>query len=80
MARTELSFLVTRELERAGFPPEFALVVGQELSTDFTAKQMLGYLRQAKPKTAEEVADEMLAILEFRDKCVQKHILEGNRP
>lgn len=77
--RTKKSLRVTEELLRLGFEPGFSGVVGEQLGTDFTADRMLAYLRAAKPHSAEEVADEMLAILEFRDKCVEKHVLEGCR-
>lgn len=49
------------------------------MNTDFTARMMLGYLRDAQPKTMEEVADEMLGILELRDKCMQKQICRKGR-
>ena len=45
------------------------------MNTDFTARQMLGYLRDAHPLTMEEVADEMLGILSLRDKLVERKIL-----
>lgn len=49
------------------------------MNTDFTARMMLGYLRDAQPKTMEEVADEMLGILALRDKCMQKQIQKKGR-
>lgn len=70
--RTDSSLEVTRELVRMGFPGDFAEIIGQELNTDFTAAWMLRYLRAAKPATMEAVADEMIEILEFRDRYVQK--------
>lgn len=42
------------------------------MNTDFVARMMLGYLRDAKPTTMEEVADEMLGILELRERCIQR--------
>lgn len=73
--RTQLSHLVTQRLCEMGFPAAFARLVGEQLNTDFTAKQMLGYLRDAHPQTMEEVADEMLGILSLRDKLVKRKIL-----
>lgn len=73
--RTQLSLDVTAQLLQMGFPDAFARLVGEQLNTDFTAKQMLGYLRDAQPKTMEEVADEMLGILSLRDKLVERKIL-----
>lgn len=74
--RTAQSYEVTTRLISMGFPAEFAELIGQQTNTDFTARQMLGYLRDADPHTMEEVADEMLGILEFRDRCQQKQILK----
>ena len=34
--------------------------------------RMIGYLRHAKPKSAEEIADEMLAIMDDRERWIQK--------
>lgn len=73
--RTQLSLDVTARLLQMGFSDAFARLVGEQLNTDFTAKQMLGYLRDAQPKTMEEVADEMLGILSLRDKLVERKIL-----
>lgn len=73
--RTQLSLDVTDRLLQMGFSDAFARLVGEQLNTDFTAKQMLGYLRDAQPKTMEEVADEMLGILSLRDKLVERKIL-----
>jgi hypothetical protein len=33
---------------------------------------MIGYLRHARPRSAEEIADEMLAIMEDRERWIQK--------
>ena len=56
--RTQLSLDVTDRLLQMGFSDAFARLVGEQLNTDFTARQMLGYLRDAHPQTMEEVADE----------------------
>lgn len=73
--RTRLSLDVTTRLLQMGFSDAFARLVGEQLNTDFTARQMLGYLRDAQPKTMEAVADEMLGILSLRDKLVERKIL-----
>ncbi len=72
--RTAMSYEVSSNLIDMGFPADFARIVGEEMNTDFVAKQMLGYLRDAKPQCMEDVVDEMLGILEFRDKCVKRQI------
>lgn len=79
MSRTAMSYEVSNCLTEMGFPTEFAYLVGSQMNTDFTARMMLGYLRDAQPKTMEEVADEMLGILELRDKCMQKQICRKGR-
>ena len=33
---------------------------------------MIGYLKSAKPSSPEEIADEMLAIMEERERWIQK--------
>ena len=38
--------------------------------------RMIGYLHHAKPRTAEEIADEMLAILDDRRRWVNKKSAE----
>lgn len=72
--RTALSLQVTEQLKLMGFPAAFAQLVGEQMNTDFTARQMLGYLRDARPRTKEAVADEMLGILEMRDRIVERKL------
>ena len=45
------------------------------MSTDFTAEKMLRYISGEKHRL-EDVADEMIAIKELRDRLVDKHITE----
>lgn len=72
--RTEMSLQVTQQLVSMGFPVAFAQLVGEQMNTDFTARQMLGYLRDARPRTMEAVADEMLGILEMRDRFIGRKL------
>ena len=61
---------------RQGYPEEFADIITKNLNTDFTAERMMGYLyRYDKPSLAD-VADEMLAILEDRNRIMEKKELE----
>ncbi|MCR5134001.1 MAG: hypothetical protein K6B12_00015 [Clostridiales bacterium] len=57
-----------------GYPEGFAKVIAREMHTPYTADRMIAYLGRAGRPPAEEVADEMLAILADRDKFVDKHI------
>jgi ribonuclease R len=42
-----------------GYPEEFCDIITKNLNTDFTAKRMMGYLRNVKHPSLEELADEM---------------------
>ncbi len=57
---------------RLGFQKEFAMIVSNEMCTNYTSKRMCGYLDAAAPRSMEEVADEMLIILEERDRYKEK--------
>ena len=43
------------------------------MNTDYTATRMLGYLYGHSEVTQEMVVDEMIAILEDRDRFIKKH-------
>ena len=55
-----------------GFRPEFAYVVSKEMSTNYLSKRMTGYLKAARPRSMEEVADEMVSIIEERNRLADK--------
>ena len=57
---------------RMGDPEEFGHAIVQNLRTEKTMSRMIGYLKHAKPRSAEEIADEMLAIMEDRKRWIQK--------
>lgn len=59
-----------------GYPREFGELVAQELGGEWSMRRMIGYLRGAKPTTMEQIADEMLAILEHRHAIVEKKMSE----
>lgn len=71
-ARNELVAAVVR----LGFPPEFGMLVANELGGEKSMRRMTSYLRGARPKTMEEVADELVAILEQRSAWVEHKISE----
>lgn len=60
---------------RKGYPEEFTRLICAEMSTDFTAERMMHYVSGPK-KRLEDVADEMVAIKDLRDRLVNKHISE----
>ena len=61
---------------RRGYREEFCDIVTKNLNTDFTAKRMIGYILHYKHQTLEKIADEMLAILNDRNRIMQKKDLE----
>ena len=59
-----------------GYPQDLATVLADELRGEKSVRRMAAYLRAARPKTMEEIADEMIAIIEQRDTWVKKKISE----
>ncbi|MDO4539068.1 MAG: hypothetical protein Q4B54_12965 [Coriobacteriales bacterium] len=59
-----------------GYPEEFAQVLAGELRSEGAMLRMAAYIRQAKPTTPEQIADEMLTIVEQRDRWVQQKMSE----
>lgn len=58
-----------------GYPEDFSRLICSEMNTDFTADRMMSYVFGEKHRL-EDVADEMLAIIELRDRLVHKHVME----
>ena len=65
-----------RTLIERKYPENIALSIANELNTDFTAGQMLGYLSHIRKPPLEELADEMLSILALRDRIRSKKKME----
>lgn len=63
-------------LVRRGFAPEFSFLIASELNTPWTATRMLGYLRNNIDLKEEEIVDEMLGIINDRNRIVQKKEME----
>ena len=59
-----------------GYPEDFGKAIASQLRTEKAMRRMIGYLRQAKPKHPEEIADEMLAIMEEREAWIRKKSAE----
>lgn len=72
--RTEKSHQITLKMMDMGYPADVAELIGGELNTDYTAAQMLGYLRDGNPRCLEDIVDEMLGILAQRERYVQREI------
>ena len=58
-----------------GYPEEFARLICAEMNTEFTAERMMYYVSGSK-KRLEDIADEMVAIKDLRDRLINKHISE----
>lgn len=57
---------------RMGYPEEFGREIAKNLGSEKTMRRMTAYLHSAKPRSAEEIADEMLAIMSDRDRWIAK--------
>lgn len=55
-----------------GFPAEFGQALAAGLGSENAIRRMTGYLLAARPRSMEEVADEMVAICEQRDRWVER--------
>ena len=70
--RERLAKELVETVVRMGYPEVFGHAIVQNLRTEKTMSRMIGYLKHAKPRSAEEIADEMLAIMEDRKRWIQK--------
>ena len=55
-----------------GYPEEFGLVLAGELRSDNAIRRMTAYLRSSGFQPPEQIADEMLAICEQRDRWIER--------
>ena len=72
---SEKSKLLYDLMQRKGYPKEFSRLICMEMNTDFTAERMMNYVSGEK-KRLEDIADEMVAIKDLRDRLINKHISE----
>lgn len=63
-------------IEQLGYPGEFGEVIASQLGGEWSLRRMTSYLRGANPHSPEEIADEMLAILQMRERYVEQKISE----
>jgi hypothetical protein len=59
--------VLIKELEKLGFPKEFGMVLAANLETEYGIRRLAVYVSKNQPTSAEEIADEMLAICDDRD-------------
>ena len=70
--RTRIRYELIQTIVKMGYPEEFGAAVTDNLRSEKTMSRMIGYLRHASPRSAEEIADEMLAIMDDRERWIRK--------
>ncbi len=55
-----------------GYPEAFGIQVARNLGSEKMMRRMTAYLHSAKPRSAEEIADEMLSIMDDRERWRRK--------
>ncbi|MBO5998208.1 MAG: hypothetical protein J6P87_00810 [Lachnospiraceae bacterium] len=70
--RTRIYHELVQTIVKMGYPEEFGKAVANNLRSEKTMSRMIGYLHHAKPRSAEEIADEMLAIMDDRERWIRK--------
>jgi hypothetical protein len=70
--REELRKELIDTIVNMGYPAEFGQAIAGQLGTEMTMNRMIGYLHRMQPQSAEEIADEMLAICDDRDRWRKK--------
>jgi len=63
---------LVRTIAGMGYPEEFGKVIADSLRSEKLLRRMRSYLLYAKPRSAEEIADEMLAIRDEADRWAEK--------
>lgn len=73
MTRIEqLKNTLVRLTVEKGYPAELGILMAAQLGTEYTLERMVNYLSRTTPGSAEEMADEMLAICDTRDFWMEK--------
>lgn len=63
-----------------GFPEEVGKMFAKNLHSERSIRRMTSYLRNARPGRMEDIADEMIAIMEDRENWIRKkQAEESNR-
>lgn len=75
--KSELSEQLYEMLKEDGYPEPFCDLITKNLNTDFTAGRMIGYLSHYDHLPEVEIVDEMLAILEERNRIMRKKETEN---
>ena len=75
-AREKAQQELVAAVEALGYPGEFGEVIARELGGETSMRRMTSYLRGASPRSPEEIADELVAILDQRRSWVEHKISE----
>lgn len=67
---------LARAVLEEGYPEEFAQVLAGELRSPKAMGRMAAYIRNVHPSGPEQIADEMLAIVQERDSWVRQKMSE----
>lgn len=65
-----------RTLEAWGLPGEVARMIANQLHAERDLRRMTSYMRNAHPRGMEDIADELLAIMEDRQRWTEKKLNE----
>ncbi len=59
-------------IEAMGYPNALAKEIAKNLGSEKLMRRMIGYLRMDRPTSAEQIVDEMLALMSDRERWIQK--------
>ena len=61
-----------RTAKAHGLPEEVGKMLAKELGSEKSIRRMTAYFRQAHPTSMEQIADELMAIVEEKNRWIQK--------
>jgi len=77
MTKEQIRQNLIKTIAEMGYPEEFGLVIANSLGSEKQMTRMAYYLTKFQPSSAEEIADEMLAIQaefeRYKDKAIAEH-------
>lgn len=76
--KSDMSIALYNMMLDKGYNQQFCDLITQNLNTDFTAGRMMGYLSHYTSLPEAEIVDEMLSILEERNRIMQKKEVEAS--
>ena len=71
-AREEAKKQLVADIQKMGYPGELGEAIARQLGGEKAIRRMIAYLHSAKPRSAEEIVDEMLAISAEIGSWIQK--------